>query len=108
MDRLTLSATALFVAVLLSGAAQAMEIRQYDKMADQDQADYVQVLVDGAQKILKDEGRGDLAGKMDQLFTEIPAGDKISLGMTEFESNLTLARVADVKRVISNPNAPAT
>ncbi|HEX3912700.1 MAG TPA: hypothetical protein VHW71_04270 [Steroidobacteraceae bacterium] len=105
MDLCTLSAAMLSAAVLLSSAAHAMEIRQYDKMADRDQAAYVQVLVDGAQKVLKDGGRVDLARKMDQLFTEIPAGDKISLGMEEFENNLALARVTDAKNVIKDPNA---
>ncbi len=76
-----LPVASLSASLLVASAAQAMEIRQNDKMADQDQADYVQVLIDGAQKVLKDEGRGDLAGRMDQLFTEIPAGDNISLGL---------------------------
>ena len=100
-----LGTTFLLAAVLFPSAAQAMPIWQFDKMADQDQADYIQVLVDGAQKVLKDEGRSDLANKMDALFTEVPAGDKISLGMEEFEDNLALARVYDAKRVINDPNA---
>ena len=107
--RWTSRAKSFLAAILLSGAillintAQAMEIRQFDKMADQDQADYIQVLVDGAQKVLKDEGRGDLANKIDALFTEVPAGDKISLRMEEFEDNLAL--VTDAKNVIRDPHA---
>jgi hypothetical protein len=46
----------LSAAMLFSGVAQAMEIRQFDKMAVQDQGDYIQALVDGAQKVLNDEG----------------------------------------------------
>jgi len=92
--------------ILLINTAQAIEIRQYDKMADQDQADYIQVFVDGAQKVLKDEGRGDLANKMDALFTEVPAGDKVSLGMEEFEDNLALVRVYDAHNVVKNPTIP--
>jgi len=100
-----LVASFMTAAILLPNMACAMEIRQFDKMADQDQADYIQVLVNGAQKVLKEEGRDALATKMDQLFTEIPAGDKISLGMEEFEDNLALARVADAQRALSDSNA---
>jgi hypothetical protein len=104
-SRLTRFAWPLSAAMLFDTTAKAMEIRQYDKMVDRDQADYIQVLVDGAQKVLNNEGRSDFARKMDQLFTEIPAGDKISLGMQEFENNLALARVTDAKNVIKDPNA---
>jgi hypothetical protein len=100
-----LAATFLSAAMFIAGAAQAMEIPQFDKMADQDQADYIQALVDGAQKVLKDEGRGDLAAKMDQLFAEIHHGDTMPLGMIEFEENLDRARVADAKNVIRDPSA---
>jgi hypothetical protein len=92
--------------MLFVTTAQAMEIRQFDKMADRNHSDVIQVLVDGAQKVLRDEGRGDLAKKMDQLFTEIPAGDKISLGMEEFENNLALMRVNDAKHAVEHPSDP--
>lgn len=75
-------------------------------MAVQDQGDYIQALVDGAQKVLNDEGRSDLAAKVDQLFTEIPSGDKMSLGMVEFESNLALLRLADAENAQKNPKDP--
>ena len=42
------AATFLSAAMLFSGAAQAMEIRQFDKMADQDQAEYVGLLMSPA------------------------------------------------------------
>ena len=85
-------------AMLFSSAAQAMEIRQFDKMADQDQSEYVGLLVQGAEKVLTDEGKADLAAQVDKLFLTIPAGDKMSLGMTEFELNLARARVADAEQ----------
>jgi hypothetical protein len=100
-----LVATFLSAAMLFTGSLQAMEIQQFDKMAAQDQHDYLNVLVNGAQRVLIDEGKADLAAKIDKLFTEVLAGDKHSLGLIEFESNLDRARVADVKRVIANPNA---
>jgi len=43
----SLAATFLSAAMLFSGVAQAMEIRQFDKMADQDQAKYRGDLVVG-------------------------------------------------------------
>jgi hypothetical protein len=98
-------AIALSAAVLLSGAARAMEIWQFDKMAVRDQGDYIQLLVDGAQKVLIDDGHRDLAEQVYQLFTEIPRGDEMPLGMTEFERNLALARVADAENVEKDHNA---
>jgi hypothetical protein len=43
-------------AMLLPNMVQAMEIRQFDKMADQDQSEYIGLLVQGAEKVLTDEG----------------------------------------------------
>jgi hypothetical protein len=64
-----MAATFLSAAMLLTGSLQAMEIRQFDKMADRDQSDYINVLVDGAEKVLTDEGRPDLAKQVEHLFT---------------------------------------
>ena len=64
-----LAATFLSAAMLLPSAAQAMQIQQFDKMADQDQADYVVALVNGAEKVLTDEGKPDLAAQVEHLFT---------------------------------------
>jgi hypothetical protein len=100
-----LAATVLSAAMLFPGAAQAMEIRQFDEMAIQDQGAYVQALVDGAQKVLIDQGRRDLAAKVYQLFTEVPRGDNRSLGMTEFESNLQRARLTDAQEVAKDSKA---
>jgi hypothetical protein len=106
MNRLnkSLAATFLLAAMLCTSAAQAMEIRQFDKMAVQDQGDYIQALVDGAQKVLTDQGHRDLAVKVDQLFTEVHQGDTMPLGMIEFEDNLARARVADARNVIKDPS----
>jgi hypothetical protein len=100
-----LTTTFMTAAMLFTGSLQAMEIQQFDKMAVQDQGDYIQALVDGAQKVLIDQGQKDRAMKVDRQFKEVLAGDKHSLGLVEFERNLDRARVADVKRVIANPNA---
>jgi len=92
--------------MLLTSAAQAMQIQQFDKMADQDQADYVVALVNGAEKVLTDEGKPDLAAQVEHLFTTKNPGDADTIGMVEFIRNLALARVADAKRAAQNPNAP--
>ena len=105
MDRIAISAAVLSVAVLFSSAAQAMEIRLYDKMASQDRHEYVADLLTGTQKVLIDGGRSDLAAQVNNLFTEIPAGDDVPLGITEFRSNLARARVADAERAAKDPNA---
>ena len=56
-------------ALLLSGAAQAMEIEQFDKMAGQDQSEYIGNLIAGAENALIDENRSDLAAQINTLFT---------------------------------------
>lgn len=93
-------------ALLFCGAAGAMEIRQFDKMANQDQSDYIGDLIVGAEKVLNDEGRPDLAAQVKQLFTTKNPGDSDVIGMVEFERNLVQARLADLENVQKNPNAP--
>ena len=100
-----LAATFLWAAMLVTSAAQAMEIQQFDKMAVQDQGDYVGLLVGGAEQVLRDEGRADLAAQVDHLFTTTLPGDAHTIGAVEFEKNLARAREADVKRVEKDPNA---
>jgi len=101
-----LAATFLSAAMLLPGAVQAMEIRQFDKMAGRDQSDYINVLIDGAEKVLTDEGRSDLAVQVEHLFTTKNPGDADVIGMVEFETNLALARVNDAKHAAEHPNDP--
>ena len=98
-------AKALFLAAALLGNAQAMEIYKFDKMANEDQDEYVADLIIGAQKVLIDDGQPDVAEKVHKLFTTKLAGDTVSLGMVEFDRNLDRARVADLKRVVAEPNA---
>ncbi len=100
-----LAATFLSAAMLFTSAAQAMEIRQFDKMAIPDQSEYVGLLVQGAEQVLRDEGRADLAAQVEHLFTTTDPGDSHTIGSVEFELNLALARVADAKRAEKDPNA---
>jgi hypothetical protein len=104
VNRFGIPAVILSAATLLSAAAQAMEIRQYDKMAGPDQDAYVATLVIGAQKVLIDEGKSADAAKINKLFTQTLPGDKTTVGLGEFDSNLDRARVADAENVVKNPN----
>lgn len=101
----SLAATFLSAAMLFTSAAQAMEIRQFDKMAGRDQSDYINALIDGAENVLTDEGRPDLAAQVEHLFATKDPGDADVIGMVEFERNLALARVFDAKRAENDPNA---
>jgi hypothetical protein len=83
-----------------------MEIRQFDKMADRDQSEYIGNLIVGAENALTDEGKPDLAAQIKTLFTtKKNPGDEGVLGMLEFELNLAQARVADAQRAEQNPSA---
>jgi hypothetical protein len=101
-----LSVVLALVAMLPASMAHAMEIYKFDKMADADQAEYVTLLVDGAQKSLIDEGKDDLAAKIHKLFTTSLSRGAASLGMMEFDRNLDRARVADLQKVVKDSNAP--
>jgi len=100
---------AVFVLTFLMvsvAVAQAMEIEKFTKMAVQDQSDYVVVLIQGAQKVLIQSGRKDLADKVHKLFTTTIPGDDSPIGVVEFESNLARARAADLRNLAKNPSAP--
>jgi hypothetical protein len=106
MDRFTLSAAMLSAAVLISSAAQATDISDYFKMADQDQGQFDQTLLTGAEKVLNDEGRTDLANQLDALFTEVKPGNKLSDGMADYLARLGAMLGAEVEREVRNPNLP--
>jgi len=91
--------------MLFATTAQAMEIRQFDKMADQHQSAYIGDLIVGSEYVLTDEGNPDLAAQVKHLFTTKLAGDADVMGMVELERNLALARVADAKRAAKDPSA---
>jgi hypothetical protein len=105
--RFSLSAwgcTVALCAVLVAGA-QAMEIRQFDKMADRDQAAYIGDLIVGAEKVLTDQHQSALAAQVKHLFTTRNPGDADTIGMIEFGRNLARARLADAKRAEANSTA---
>ena len=96
----------LLLPMLFSGAAQAMQFQPFDKMAAQDQSRYIGDLIVGAEKVLTDEGRPDLADQVKQLFTTKKPGDADVIGMVEFERNLAILRENDAKNAISHPEDP--
>ncbi len=100
-------ATFVSAAMLFTGAAQAMEIQQFDKMANDDQAEYVGALIQGAEKVLTDEGRADLAAKISHLFTTNAPDGNVSIGMSQFMLTLAKARVTDAKNVEKDPQSSA-
>ncbi|HTK85982.1 MAG TPA: hypothetical protein VL625_12935 [Patescibacteria group bacterium] len=104
MNRVNKFLVAAFMsaAMLFPGMAQAMQIKQFDKMADQDQVEYIHVLINGAEKVLTDEGRPDLAAKVEHLFTTKLGNDLDTIGMGEFERNLAIVRADNA----DHPNDP--
>jgi hypothetical protein len=106
MNRFAILAAVLSAAMLVSGAARAMEIRQFDKMADQDQAEYLGDLIVGAEKVLADAGKPALAAKVKQLFTTKLGNDADTIGMVEVERNIAILRLDDFKHHEQKPNDP--
>ena len=105
MNRFRAWAAALFLsaAMVVSGSVQAMQIQVFDRMAAQDRQDYINLLMETAQKVLIEAGKQNDAVKAHQLFTETRQGDALPIGEGEFEANLAVARVADA---LSDPKAP--
>ena len=99
-----LATSCLALALFSASPTRAMEIRLYDKMAGSDQNAFIATLIIGAQKVLIDEGKSADAAKINKLFTETLPGDKTTVGLGEFDSNLDRARVADAENVVKNPN----
>ena len=104
MNRFATPAAILSAAIFLSGAAQAMLIRQFDKMADRDQADYIGDLIVGAEKVLVDTGKPALAAQVERLFTTKLGNDADTIGMVEFERNLAITRADNADHPQDQPS----
>jgi hypothetical protein len=100
-----LVAAFMSAAMLLPNMVQAMEIQQFDKMAQDDRAEYVSELISGAEKVLTDEGSADQAEKVENLFTTNPSDSNTSIGMNDFMLILAKVRLVDAQRVLQDPNA---
>jgi hypothetical protein len=92
-------------AVLPPSMVQAMQIQQFDKMAQDDRAEYVSELIQGAEKVLTDEGKADQAEQVATLFRTNAQDGNISIGMSDFMITLAKARLADAKRALQDPDA---
>jgi len=62
--------------------------------------------VQGAEQVLRDEGRPDLADQVDHLFTTTLPHDAHTIGMVEFERNLAIMGANDAQHAIDHPNDP--
>ncbi len=82
-----------------------MEIQQFDKMAQDDRAEYVSELISGAEQVLTAEGKADQAEKIANLFTTNAPDGNTSIGMSQFMLDLAKARLADAQRALKDPNA---
>ena len=97
--------TAFLSTAMLFQLAQAMEIRKFYEMAQDDQANYVSALIQGAEKVLTDEGKPDLDAQVSHLFTTNAPNSNISIGMSQFMVTLAVLRVKDAQRVAKDPKA---
>ena len=105
-SRFTRLAWPLLAAMLFVSTAQATDIKDYFKMADQDQGRFNQALLTGAEKVLSDEGRADLAAQLDKIFTEVKPGNKLSDAFADYQARLGAMLGAEVEREVRNPNLP--
>jgi hypothetical protein len=90
--RQSISIALLSAVVLSPRVSAAMEIPQFDMMAEEDQQHYLAFLVKEAQKLLIEQGRRDLAVKVSLLFQTVPAGETRSVGEAQFQVHLAAAR----------------
>jgi hypothetical protein len=93
----SLTAAILSAVLLIPATAHAMDIVQFDRMADTDQKAYLAHLIQGAQKALTDAGKADQASRINKLFAEDQTG------MTELMKNLAILRSDDVKNRADSP-----
>lgn len=106
VNRFAISALILSAGMLLSGAAQAMDIIQYGLMTAQDRQAFLDFLPKAAETVLNQEGRSPDATKVFHLFNDIRPGDDLPVGDAELNMNLDAARVRDTQKHIQNPDAP--
>jgi len=96
------AALAVLASLSLLGAqiAQAIEIRAFDRIAPDDQIDYVGLMIDSVERSVP---AAELP-RVQRFFRNKQPGETIS-GMGQFELNLSLARVADLQAAEKDPRA---
>jgi hypothetical protein len=90
--------------ILLVTPAQATDFVHFDQMNAEAQSEYVAVMIDAAENVLRAENPQS-ADQMQKLFTEIKPGDSMPLGLIEFGMNEDHARVFDAERYAKDHNA---
>ncbi len=94
------------LAILLSGllffapALQAIEIRDFDRLAGDDQIRFIDQLIDSVEAA----SSGPSLAQVKRFFMNKQPGEQIS-GMGRFEVALALARIADIDAAAKNPHA---
>jgi len=91
--------------MLFASNSNAVIFPAFDHLDSYAQAEFIADMVDRTEKALRDDGKPDLALKMEQLFALVEPGDKMSLGLVELERNVARARVADLDRLKKDPRA---
>ena len=94
-----LASTVLSAALLFTGAANAMQIPQFDKMAQSDKEGYSVLLVEGAADALDGHGKHEQSQKLIALFSD--KGD--NGGFTQLEKNLQAMRIINARNA-KDPN----
>ena len=95
-------AIVVLVGMLFAPLAQAIEIRQFDRMSGDDQIGYIDKMIAKIEEACKDDP-AKLA-QVELFFRKKQPGEAIS-GMGRFELSLSLARVADLQAAEKNPKA---
>ncbi len=106
VNRFAIPAVIVSATTLLSAAAQAMDITQFDQMTSQDRQSFIDFLPQAAETVLNQEGRSDDAAEAHHLFYYFSPGSDLPLGVAELEGNLANQRVRNVQQHIQNPAAP--
>ena len=81
----------LLLTLMTPWPCAAMDVELFDDLAVEDQRDYVAFMSRRAKEILNQEGRGDVAERIDELF-QTRRGQKQSLGERQFYENLARIR----------------
>jgi hypothetical protein len=107
MNRLRKVVTGSLVSglALLASAANAVNFPVFDQMDSYAQAEFIADMVDTTQQALREDGKPDLALKMEQLFSFGGPSDTMSVGLAELEKNVSRARIADLDRLGKDPKA---
>src|SRR5690348_9860150 len=88
--------------MLFAPLAQAIEIRQFDRMSGDDQVKYIDKLTDSVEDASKQDPA--LMARVKRFFMNKQPGEAVS-GMGRFELNLSLARIGDLEAAEKNPKA---